>query len=171
MNYNKIIFYDTGNAKGLSTVLFVQGCTNNCRHCHNPETHNFKGGKPFTNKEIQMILSSFNNNHVKNLVISGGDPCHQNNLIDITELAIRVKNFYPNINIIVYTGYTLEELQNRNSETFKSLEKNIDYLIDGKYIEEQAVKGIDYRGSYNQRCFHFICGSPIIDENYFLLKE
>jgi pyruvate-formate lyase-activating enzyme len=33
MNYGKIIYFDTANARGLSTVLFVSGCENYCENC------------------------------------------------------------------------------------------------------------------------------------------
>ena len=38
VNFCKIINYDTANARGLSVVLFVSGCSHHCKECHNPET-------------------------------------------------------------------------------------------------------------------------------------
>ena len=29
---------------GIRTVIWTQGCSHNCKECHNPETHDFKGG-------------------------------------------------------------------------------------------------------------------------------
>ena len=48
MNYGNIITYDTGNAHGISTVLFVSGCTHDCPGCHNKESQDFSYGKKFT---------------------------------------------------------------------------------------------------------------------------
>ena len=30
---------------GLRFVVFVQGCPHHCEGCHNPETHDFSGGR------------------------------------------------------------------------------------------------------------------------------
>ena len=165
MNYNKIIYFDTANARGLSTVLFVQGCTNNCKNCHNPETHNFSGGTPFTKEIENKIIESLKNPHIKNFVISGGDPCHPNNIKDVRQLCQKIKEENIDINIIVYTGYIIEELNKRTD--FKELVPYIDILIDGPYIQELATKGIDYRGSINQRCWS--CNNTLVDisKSYF----
>ena len=29
---------------GIRTVIWTQGCSHNCYGCHNPQTHDFKGG-------------------------------------------------------------------------------------------------------------------------------
>ena len=32
------------DGEGLRAVIWTQGCSHNCKGCHNPETHDFKGG-------------------------------------------------------------------------------------------------------------------------------
>ena len=34
MNYSGLIKFDTGNSHGISTTLFVSGCSNKCKGCH-----------------------------------------------------------------------------------------------------------------------------------------
>lgn len=153
MNYGKIIYYDTANARGLSTVLFVSGCTNKCDGCHNKETWDFNYGQPFTDKEKNEIIKSLKNPYIKNFVISGGDPCHLRNIIEIINLCKEIREQRIDINIIVYTGYEIDSLWNRIGYT--ELFELIDYLIDGKYDKLLPVKSLDYRGSTNQKCWTF----------------
>ena len=35
------------DGEGLRIVIWCQGCDMNCKNCHNPETHNLKGGKTY----------------------------------------------------------------------------------------------------------------------------
>ena len=151
MNYAKIIYFDTANAPGLSTVLFVSGCENYCDGCHNKETWDFNYGKPFTKEEENKIINSLKNPHIKNFVISGGDPCHPKNIETIIKLCKEVRKECPLINIVVYTGYTLEEITNRKDNSFELLNL-INLLIDGKFDKNKPTKQLDYRGSTNQRC-------------------
>ena len=57
MNYAEIKQYDVANGPGVRVSLFVSGCTHHCKECFNPETWDFKYGKPFTEETIQTILS------------------------------------------------------------------------------------------------------------------
>lgn len=170
MNYGKIIYYDTANARGLSTVLFVSGCTNKCEGCHNSETWDFNYGKVFNEEVKNKVIDSLKNPHIKNLVLTGGDPCHIKNIKEIISLCREIRKENIDINIIVYTGYTKEVLEKR--EEGKELFTLINYLIDGKYIKKLATKQLDYRGSTNQKCWSFEKNNDIIKSidytnNYF----
>lgn len=176
MNIANIINFDSGNARGLSTVVFVSGCTHACPECHNKIAWDFNYGIPL-DKKIDEIRSSLENSHIKNLVISGGDPLHPKNLEGIILLLTAIKPITQenNQNIILYTGYTFEELQAR-----KDIEKeytililnNIDYLIDGRYEKEKKTRTLDFRGSTNQRCWkrisdYFVdCSKTYFKENF-----
>ena len=62
---------------------------------------------------------------------------------------IRKKRDY---GVIVYSGFTLEELQSKaeNDESVKKFLNQIDILIDGRY-DQSKDDGRPYRGSENQR--------------------
>lgn len=150
MNYSKIVYFDSFNARGLSTVLWVSGCEHHCKNCFNQSTWDFNNGKLFTNKEINDIIESLKQPYIKNFVISGGDPLHPNNIIEITKLCKKIRENKIDSNIIIYTGYIAEELVER--EDFKNLMPYINYIVDGPYIETLPTKIVDYRGSTNQRC-------------------
>ena len=152
MNYSKIVYFDSFNARGLSTVLWVSGCEHHCKNCFNQSTWDFNNGKLFTSKEINNIIESLKQPYIKNFVISGGDPLHPNNIIEITKLCKKIRENEIDSNIIIYTGYLAEELIER--EDFKSLMPYINYIVDGPYIETLPTKTVDYRGSTNQRCLN-----------------
>ena len=52
MKYNKIRKMDIADGPGVRVSIFMQGCAFNCKNCFNPETHDFNGGKEFTDETI-----------------------------------------------------------------------------------------------------------------------
>ena len=56
MNYMEIKNYDIANGPGVRVSLFVSGCTHHCEGCFNPESWDFKAGKPFTEETIDKII-------------------------------------------------------------------------------------------------------------------
>ena len=43
---------------GIRTVIWTQGCSHNCPGCHNPGTHDFKGGELV---ELEDVLDEIEN--------------------------------------------------------------------------------------------------------------
>ena len=75
---------------------------------------------------------------------------HQKNLFPETEKK-DLKKEKPEFNVWCYSGYTFEQLQARNDETTNKTLKNIDVLVDGRFVEERKNPEIKFRGSDNQR--------------------
>lgn len=146
MNYADIVYFDTGNSHGISTTLFVSGCDMRCKNCHNPQAQDFSYGKPFTKKEEDEIIESLKNPHVRYFVLSGGQPSSDENKETCIKLIRRIKKEAPGVEIILYTGHKVSEIDCR-------FLLHCDYIIDGEYKEEYAVEGLDLRGSYNQSCW------------------
>lgn len=152
MQYAGIIKNDTAAGEGINVTFFVQGCHFHCKGCHNPETWNFLGGKEFTNDTLQELIAAIKANGVeRNLSIMGGEPLCPENLF-LTSLIIKtIKNEFPNIKIYVWTGYLFEDLLKIHDQKLIYILKNINYLIDGPFIEEQRDITLPMRGSKNQR--------------------
>lgn len=91
MRYSSITYFDTANARGLSTVLWVQGCTHNCPDCHNPQTHNFCDGYEMSYEKENEIISSLKNLNISNFILSGGDPFHPNNSDCCEQIVKRIR--------------------------------------------------------------------------------
>lgn len=135
------------DGEGLRTVIWTQGCSHNCLGCHNPETHDFKGGFEVDVDDLKNKIKGLK--YQDGITLSGGDPFFQ--LAACTEIATYCQSL--GLNVWCYTGYTFEqllEISKSNSKVIKFLEQ-IDVLIDGKFMLEQKSLNVKYRGSKNQR--------------------
>jgi anaerobic ribonucleoside-triphosphate reductase activating protein len=145
MNYIKIRNFDISNGPGISVTLFCSGCIHNCTGCHNPETHCFNAGKPFTEETLQLILDLCKPNYISHLALTGGDPCHSKNWPTIKELVRQFKERYPEKNVWLWTGYKWEDVAE------DLIGSGIDVVVDGQFKEELKDLRLKYRGSSNQR--------------------
>ena len=62
-----------------------------------------------------------------------------------------MKKERPELDVWCYSGYTLEQLQERNDEVTNETLKKIDVLVDGRFVEARKNPEIKFRGSDNQR--------------------
>lgn len=130
---------------GIRYVIFTQGCPHRCPGCHNPQTHDFSGGKE---ADTAQILSQIMGNPLTSgVTFSGGEPFAQADaLVPIAE-AVKAHGK----NLMVYTGYLLEELQKMDNQGVQRLLELADILVDGPFIESEKNLTLSYRGSENQR--------------------
>ena len=146
MRYNKIRKMDIADGPGVRVSIFEQGCAFNCKNCFNPETHDFTGGKEFTQNTIDTVLKLCNNDNIEGLSILGGEPMHPKNIDGTKELAKAFKEKYPEKNVWVWSGYTFDkDLKD------KEVLKYVDVLVDGQYVEELHNPMLNWKGSSNQR--------------------
>lgn len=132
---------------GIRFVVFTQGCKHNCKGCHNPETHDLNGGYE---TDTEKILDEIKKNPLlKGVTFSGGDPFLQ--AYPLSLLAKEVHRL--NLDVVVYTGYTYEQLLAGSNEhpDWEDLLKETDILIDGPFILEKRDLRLQFRGSSNQR--------------------
>lgn len=156
MYYSGITECDVANGDGFRVVLWVSGCDHKCEGCHNPETWNPHYGKLFDVFSILEILNALSKDYIQGLTISGGDPLKKENVPYVYWLVKQVKEKYPNKNIWCWTGYTLEELNDRKD--VQELLKYIDILVDGPFVESKRDITLAWRGSSNQRIFKNVDG-------------
>lgn len=146
MRYNKIRKMDIADGPGVRVSIFMQGCTFHCKNCFNPETHDFNGGKEFTDATIDRVLELCANENVEGLSILGGEPMHPINIEGTTKLAKAFKEKYPDKNLWVWSGFLFDR-DLKNEEVLKY----IDVLVDGQYVDELHNPTLKWRGSSNQR--------------------
>lgn len=135
------------DGEGIRAVIWMQGCSHNCKGCHNPTTHDFNGGFLSDTEVIKEQIASLK--LVDGVTLSGGDPMFQIDAsLDIAKFCHSI-----GLNVWCYTGYTFEELLNISKVNPKMLEllKELDVVVDGKFILEQKSSAVKFRGSRNQR--------------------
>lgn len=152
------------DGEGIRTVIWIQGCPHGCKGCHNPHTHNIKGG---ISVEIEEVLKEIDLlDGQDGITFSGGDPFVQPLACSILAKYAKTKG----LNIWCYTGYTFEqllELSIKKKDVLKFLEE-IDVLVDGKFEVDKKSYNTVFRGSTNQR---IIDVSKSLSENKVVLVE
>lgn len=130
---------------GFRYSVFVQGCPHHCPGCHNPGSHDFDGG---TVRDIDSIFEEICQNPLlRGVTFSGGEPFCQPG--PLAELAKKIHT--RGMDVMVYSGWTLEQLQAMEDPAVHALLEQADYLVDGPFLLEQRDIDLNFRGSANQR--------------------
>ena len=155
MNYHNITTDDMRNGDGLRTVLWVAGCNHHCKGCFNEETWSFEFGQPFTAETEEQILKLLEPSYISGLTVLGGEPMEYMNQEALLPFLEKVKERFPEKTIWCFTGYVFEkDILNRMLPKWKYTKKmleQIDYLVDGPFVEAKKDITLRFRGSSNQR--------------------
>ena len=150
MRFSKIKNNDIVNGVGITLSVWTQGCPHRCKGCFNKETWTFNEGNEFTNDDLNYIISNIDSFNVKrNLSVLGGEPLCPENVEGVINLCREFKKVYPNKLIYLWTGYTIEEFNQKQ----KQILEYVDFIIDGKFEEAKKNLNLHLRGSSNQRIF------------------
>lgn len=147
MNYHEIEKCSISNGTGFRTVLWISGCSLNCKGCHNQQAQDKNSGKLFDESAKKELFDSINHEYIRGVTLSGGHPLEPYNLKDVVDLMKTIKEKYPDKDIWVYTGYTFSVVKNKMPDVLKYA----DVIVDGRYIEELRDITLKFRGSSNQR--------------------
>ena len=152
LNLAQIVQETIVDGPGVRAGVYVQGCVHACEGCHNPRTHEFISRIPYDIDHLAELICE--NPLLTGVTFSGGEPMLQAH--GLWKLAKRIKELKPYLNIIIYTGFTLEVLQKmcKNKSLFKYTENLLevcDYIVDGKFELDKRSLECPYRGSTNQR--------------------
>ena len=166
MKYAGIIYDDTAAAPGLSLSFYTQGCPIHCPGCHNQDMWDFEGGYEFTPEVLNRVMDKLVENGIlRNLCIIGGESlCKQNT--EMTKILCScVRTAYPDIKIYIWTGYTLEELCEReqNEEDIHNILESLDVLIANPFDISKRDITLELRGSSNQEIYKFVTEEEFAD--------
>jgi len=119
--------------------IWLCGCPHRCEGCSNPELWNFQERyHTSVDTVLSMVRSITEQVQIDGFTITGGDPFYQYD--ELKELLAALAQI--NADILVYTGYTLDQLVEKDMSS-------IAVLIDGLYIKERNTN-VPLRGSDNQ---------------------
>ncbi len=152
------------DGEGIRTVLWTQGCPHHCPGCHNPQTHDFNGGLLV---DIQDVMDAiYDLKGQDGLTFSGGDPFTQSKECSLIARFAKSIGF----NIWCYTGYTFEQLLalSKNQPEIMDFLKEIDILVDGRFLLAKKSYSALFRGSTNQR---LIDVKESLKQNRVVLKK
>ena len=129
---------------GLRFGIWTPGCTRHCHGCMTPDSQPLDKGYLMAVEDLAAKIISSGRTEI---TISGGEPFLQakqlTKLIDIIQEDI-------DLGVIIYTGFTHEELVQSSNDDFLKLLDKCDLLVDGAY-DESLNDGKNLRGSSNQR--------------------
>lgn len=187
MLIDRLYFPVTTLGPGERVVVWTCGCSKRCSGCANPELREARADAAIAPARLAAILNDLAaRTGVHRITFTGGDPLEQ-----AAELASVLTAIRPAFDdILVYTGYTLEELEGipdmpkellflprQADDDHPSLQGSatcipqtteertplIDVLIDGPYIEALNDGACGLRGSTNQRA---IVLNPMLETLY-----
>lgn len=133
------------DGEGYRFTIFTQGCPHNCPGCHNPQTHDCNKGKLVNADDLIQRIKQ--NPLLSGVTFSGGEPFLQPQPLNYIAEKIHTLS----LDLTVYTGYTLEQLQDMHNAAIDKLLSLTDTLIDGRFLLEQRDLTLTFRGSRNQR--------------------
>ena len=142
------------------SALWVRGCCFGCQGCLAYEMNR----RPPDMRGISELADIFAAcEDTEGITISGGEPFLQAGALAGMLQLIKEKRDY---GVIIYTGFTLDELKDRCDSNTDRLLGMTDILIDGRY-DKNKDDGAAYRGSSNQRIIQLSDRYADVFESYY----
>jgi anaerobic ribonucleoside-triphosphate reductase activating protein len=134
---------------GRRFALWFQGCPLRCAGCCNPHMLPFAGGRMMPLDEVLGEISEATKLGIEGITLLGGEPMAH--ATSAAALAREVQG--RNLSVMVFTGFTLEELRQQADPAVHELLAYTDILVDGPYRRELPETRRRWIGSANQRVF------------------
>lgn len=143
---HRVYYPVTALGPGKRLGIWVQGCTRACPDCLSPEMQPLSGTPVPVETVLQHMPADI---HPDGMTVSGGEPFDQPAAVaEMMQWFIR----HYSADVLVYTGYTLAELQARHDPATDAILSSLAALVDGPYQRQQNY-GRGWMGSENQRLY------------------
>ncbi len=131
------------NGPGVRAVVWTQGCTLACRGCFNPRTH----AAIVPGRAVDALADELAQRAQDGVTLTGGEPFQQWEAVAALLSAVRARR--PGLSVLVFTGYSLPELQRAHADVADVLQV-IDVLVAGRYVDRRQQDAVPLLGSANQ---------------------
>lgn len=159
LNVANVVDRTEAEGPGVRFAVWVQGCPFRCAGCCNPEQLAFVPRDAVTPEALaERALRA----GVEGVSLLGGEPFAQ--AAGLARFARLVST--AGLSVMVYSGYTLDELRASSDEGVGALLAVTDLLVDGRYDAASRDTGRRWIGSSNQR-LHFLTGRYAADDPCF----
>lgn len=146
MNIARILYPVKVLGPGNRMGIWVCGCPRRCPGCSNPELWEQRSEYEIAIPELKELIGRIAaTQRIDGFTITGGEPMAQPQ--ELAELITYLNKI--STDILIYTGYTYEELCKQDSCFIEEILRSAAVLIDGQYIEELNTHVV-LRGSENQ---------------------
>lgn len=149
MYFSKLLYPVSVLGPGKRAAIWMCGCKKNCFHCANPELQSFNEKCNIPVDTVKNIISSLPC-MPEGFTVTGGEPFEQSG--ELAELVEYINT--KTDDILIYSGYTFDELISFNDPDIDYVLNNIAALVDGRYIEELNNNNM-LKGSDNQQLYVF----------------
>jgi anaerobic ribonucleoside-triphosphate reductase activating protein len=135
---------------GRRFALWFQGCPLRCPGCCNPEMLPFSGGTAISVRRIlRQVVQARDASEIEGITLLGGEPfAHASGAATLARAVQRLE-----LTVMVFSGYTFEEIQARHDPAVDDLLAHTDILVDGPYVRELPETARRWIGSANQRVY------------------
>jgi anaerobic ribonucleoside-triphosphate reductase activating protein len=135
---------------GARYALWVQGCSIRCPGCCNPHLFDAAAGEAVAASTLLAEIGGARP-AIEGVTFLGGEPFEQAAALARVAAGARALG----LSVMVFSGYTLEELRARGDAGVAALLGATDVLVDGRYEAARPERSRLWVGSANQR-FHYL---------------
>lgn len=145
MRIERAVNYVETLGPGKRLCIWVNGCSRGCPGCMSSRLQQVD---PSVEVNVEDYLEDFNFHSIDGVTVSGGEPFEQTPELVRLLTYCRYRGLH---DILVYTGFTLEELKQRKDEDTEKALSMISVLVDGPYVASLNHGCGNMMGSTNQR--------------------
>lgn len=152
LNIANRIPYTAVEGPGLRFALWVQGCDIDCPACCNQELLPFVRRQVISSSQISWEIRQARENYgIEGVTFLGGEPAYQAK--GLAEVAAFCQS--QRLSVMLFTGFRMEQLRQRNLPGVEQLLNHTDVLVDGPFVADRRDSNRNWVGSVNQK-FHYL---------------
>lgn len=149
--------YDVLNGPGTRLSIWLAGCANACPGCWAKSTWNHNQGTSFLERknDIKELVAD---PHINGVSLLGGDPLYtimvsEEMRAEHWDELMELLNICSQKPVWVWTGYTIQEIQETLGNRADELFSHISYIVEGRFMQAHRDLNLTWRGSANQRIY------------------